>query len=135
MFWNKPMTNTKQTAAKKVVPSAQDRAREYLPFCQNIIEEEIIRDLLEQVEGLESKLEAANKKVSSQGWELLGYSCKVNRLTRYLREANEVCRSASAIAKRDGENTNWGSFKDLLSKVLKKQHNLLYPNKEAKSDE
>lgn len=44
-----------------------------------------------------------------------------------LRAANDVLRSASEIAKRNGEKTNWESFRAALDSVLKEQHRVMYP--------
>ena len=40
--------------------------------------------------------------------------------------ANELCRSALAIASRDGANTNWPAFRAQLEESLKRQHAIIY---------
>ena len=40
----------------------------------------------------------------------------------YLKEANELLRSAHAIASRKGEGTNWEAFKESLESLLKEQN-------------
>lgn len=42
-----------------------------------------------------------------------------------LKEANELLRSAHAIAARNGEKTNWEGFKASLEKVLITQSKVL----------
>jgi hypothetical protein len=44
-----------------------------------------------------------------------------------IREANDICRSAMSIAERQGDETNWDAFSARLSKVLDKQHKIIYP--------
>ena len=39
-----------------------------------------------------------------------------------LKDANELCRSALAIAKREGLQTNWAAFGSQLERSLKMQH-------------
>lgn len=42
-----------------------------------------------------------------------------------LKEANDLLRSAAAIAERDGEKTNWTAFRNKVKAGLKKQHKVL----------
>ena len=42
-----------------------------------------------------------------------------------LKEANDLLRSAHAIAERDGNATNWSAFKNKATKLLKKHHKVL----------
>jgi len=42
-----------------------------------------------------------------------------------LADANEICRSAAEIAKRDGNETNWQAFRKKLDGVLFRQHMLM----------
>lgn len=44
-----------------------------------------------------------------------------------LVEPNSLLRSAYAIAKRDGKDTNWESFRKLLLKELEIEHKIMYP--------
>ncbi len=55
---------------------------------------------------------------------------QVDPLVSHLRETNEVLRSAYQIAQRGGKETNWAAFTKRLEGVLKRQHALLYPNRE-----
>jgi hypothetical protein len=48
-----------------------------------------------------------------------------------LADANDLCRSALAIAKRRGQKTNWKAFERKLEGSLKRQHEVMY----AKPDE
>lgn len=57
--------------------------------------------------------------------ELVG---QFNGAIKMLQEANEVCRSASSIAQREGKYTEWDSFRYRLQKVLEAQHSALYPS-------
>lgn len=43
-----------------------------------------------------------------------------------LKEANELCRSALAIAEREGRETNWLSFRARLEESLKRQHAIMH---------
>jgi hypothetical protein len=49
-------------------------------------------------------------------------------LNELLREANDVCRSAKAIADRHGTATNWDAFSNRVSKALSNQHKYLSKN-------
>lgn len=49
-------------------------------------------------------------------------------LTTALENANEILRSAHSIADRNGERTNWTSFKDNVQKALFEQHRILVPD-------
>lgn len=51
---------------------------------------------------------------------------KYDKLLKALLSANDLCRSAHAIAEREGKNTNWKAFKARLSKSLKVQHAAIY---------
>ena len=42
-----------------------------------------------------------------------------------LKSANSLCRSMSAIADREGEQTNWESFRNKLTESLALQHTVL----------
>lgn len=44
-------------------------------------------------------------------------------------EANDLCKSALAIAVREGKETNWMAFRSKLRSALRKQYKLLYKNK------
>ena len=50
-----------------------------------------------------------------------------NQLQIALKDANDLCRAAYQIAKRDGKNTNWKSFRDCLSESLDRQHRVMHP--------
>ena len=52
---------------------------------------------------------------------------EIRRLSTTLAEANEICRSAHEIAKRDGAETNWEAFRNRLSVALTNQHAIMYP--------
>jgi hypothetical protein len=43
-----------------------------------------------------------------------------------LADANDLCRSAMAIAKRRGRSTNWEAFERKLEGSLKRQHEAMY---------
>lgn len=47
-----------------------------------------------------------------------------------LADANDLCRSAMAIAKRRGLNTNWEAFERKLGDSLKRQHEAMYAKPE-----
>ena len=56
--------------------------------------------------------------------------CHWNELAKVcaaLESANEMCRSAMAVAERAGTSTNWEPFKRKLAKSLKLQHSVMYP--------
>lgn len=55
---------------------------------------------------------------------------EIRRLSTTLAEANEVCRSAHEIAKRDGAETNWEAFRNRLRVALANQHAIMYPKSE-----
>jgi hypothetical protein len=44
-----------------------------------------------------------------------------------LKEANELLRSAFAIAERNGASTNWEAWRNQLRIALNRQHKILYP--------
>jgi len=50
------------------------------------------------------------------------YMKATKRLEKMLLEANELLRSAYAIAQRNGEQTNWEAFCGQLKKALDTQH-------------
>lgn len=52
---------------------------------------------------------------------------EIKRLSTTLAEANEICRSAHEIAKRDGADTNWEAFRNRLTVALMNQHSIMYP--------
>lgn len=56
-------------------------------------------------------------------------ACKaeVEALRGILTTSNDICRSMSSIADRDGRNTNWPAFRSRLSLALNAQHSALYP--------
>jgi hypothetical protein len=51
-----------------------------------------------------------------------------------LKDANELCRSAMEIAKRDGRDTNWETFRARLQESLLRQHAVMYPPNADRSD-
>ena len=52
---------------------------------------------------------------------------EIKRLSATLAEANELCRSAHEVAKRDGAETNWEALRNRLSVGLANQHAVMYP--------
>ena len=50
------------------------------------------------------------------------YMKATKRLEKMLLEANELLRSAYAIAQRNGEKTNWEAFRGQLKNALDAQH-------------
>ena len=50
------------------------------------------------------------------------YMKATKRLEKMLIEANELLRSAYAIAQRNCEQTNWEAFRAQLQKALRVQH-------------
>lgn len=46
-------------------------------------------------------------------------------MANHMAEANELLRSAHAIAGRKGEDTNWDAFKTSLEELLLKQSEIL----------
>jgi len=52
-----------------------------------------------------------------------------------LEDANGLCRSAMAIAKRRGIQTNWTAFEDQLKDSLERQHKAMYGEREVKGGE
>lgn len=79
------------------------------------------------------------------GWEL-GDQCVTHKLDEaretferlyvrgyavsVLKDANHMCRSAMEIAKRDGKDTNWETFRARLQESLLRQHAAMYPPNE-----
>ena len=53
---------------------------------------------------------------------------KCRKYKEMLFEANDVLRSAHSVASRDGLQTNWQAFRELLDKTLKDQHAVLWPS-------
>lgn len=51
---------------------------------------------------------------------------KVAQLREALEDANELCRSALAIAQREGLQTNWTAFTEQLKDSVKRQHEAMY---------
>ena len=47
-----------------------------------------------------------------------------------LENANDLCRSMHAIARRKGESTNWDAFLKQLEAGLIFQHQVMYPPKD-----
>lgn len=58
---------------------------------------------------------------------------EIRRLSTTLAEANELCRSACEIAKREGAETNWGAFRNQLKIGLANQHSIMYPKADDES--
>jgi hypothetical protein len=56
---------------------------------------------------------------------------KIAALIKALGSANQICRSALAIAKRRGNRTNWEALEKQLMKQLSMQAKLLNRKKEA----
>mgnify|MGYP003439865807 FL=1 len=50
------------------------------------------------------------------------YMAATKRLEKMLLEANDLLRSAYAIAQRNGEQTNWEAFRSQLKTALEAQH-------------
>jgi hypothetical protein len=48
-------------------------------------------------------------------------------LEEALHHANDMCRSAMAIANRDGDATNWEGFRGRLAESLLRQHQVIMP--------
>jgi len=48
----------------------------------------------------------------------------MKKIEKLLLESNDALRSAYQVAKRDGKETNWPAFKNMLSGVLDRQHSL-----------
>lgn len=51
----------------------------------------------------------------------------LDRYRHALESANEICRSAFAIADREGQTTNWQAFRARAKESLAIQHRVLYP--------
>ena len=58
---------------------------------------------------------------------------EIKRLSAALTEANEVCRSAHEIAKRDGADTNWETFRMCLKVALATQQAIMHPKSDDKN--
>lgn len=43
---------------------------------------------------------------------------KITALTKVVKSANQICRSALAIAEREGKEVNWKAFEKQLKKQL-----------------
>lgn len=54
-------------------------------------------------------------------------AAQLRTLMQSLEVANDSCRSAMAIARRKGEETNWDAFTASLDKSLGQQHRAMYP--------
>lgn len=69
------------------------------------------------------------EKASEQAKSFMGAWMEMERdyeaLMAMLKEANDLLRSAHAIAEREGRETGWPTFRKRVSKVLKKQHKVL----------
>lgn len=48
-------------------------------------------------------------------------------LMAMIKEANEMLRSAYAVAEREGGCTNWEAFRNRLNAVLEQQHRVMFP--------
>ena len=48
-------------------------------------------------------------------------------MSEALKDANDMCRSAMEVAKRDGKATNWETFRAKLHESLLRQHAIMYP--------
>lgn len=55
------------------------------------------------------------------------------QLEKALEDANGMCRSAMAIAERNGD-ANWPAFTDRLRESLLRQHAVMYPGQNVKAD-
>ena len=51
-------------------------------------------------------------------------AAQMRKIEKLLLESNDALRSAHSIAERDGVNTNWRTFKNMVSKALDDQHEL-----------
>lgn len=47
-------------------------------------------------------------------------------LMNHLKKANDLLRSASEIAKRNGDSVDWDSFRIKLKNILDDQHKILH---------
>lgn len=56
------------------------------------------------------------------------FIAEIERLQTALEDANGLCRSAMAIAKRRGLRTNWTAFEDQLEGSLIRQREVMYSN-------
>jgi hypothetical protein len=56
-------------------------------------------------------------------------------LRKDLEEANELLRSAHAIAARRGVDTNWEAIEGQLSSILSRQHTILHGGPKPASEE
>jgi len=45
----------------------------------------------------------------------------------FLKEANSIICSFSSVIKRKGETTNWEALEMQVTRILKEQHKILYP--------
>ena len=70
-------------------------------------------------EYVSTQLDDANKVIAS-----LRAECDALRAA--LKDANDLCRSAYAIAERNGE-ANWPAFRKRLGDSLERQHRVMYP--------
>ena len=73
-----------------------------------------------------SELKSEINRKDANEIELLKYIGELEHELRtckkILLEANELLRSAYAIAQRNGEQTNWEAFRTQLQKALQAQH-------------
>lgn len=54
-------------------------------------------------------------------------TAKELKLQELLKGANNICRSMSAIVKRQGNETNWEAFGNQLDVQLEAQHKFMFP--------
>ncbi len=57
---------------------------------------------------------------------------QVKALTTALLDANDMCRSAYAVAERDGTETGWQAWRTSLKASLERQHIVLAPIRAAR---
>lgn len=72
------------------------------------------------------ELETINKLYLELSQIATAKTAREVEMMRLIHEANDVLRSASEIAMRDGQ-ANWPAFRAVLFRVLEDQHRFMYP--------
>lgn len=81
----------------------------------------------DRIEELEDQIRREGKMIAAQQGLREVLNTDLDRYRKALESANEICRSAFAIADREGATTNWQAFRARAKDSLALQHSVLFP--------
>lgn len=95
--------------------------------CGYAQEQREANDLRARVTELEDQIRREGKMIAAQQGLREVLNADLDRYRKALESANEICRSAFAIADREGKTTNWEAFRSRTKDSLALQHSVLFP--------